>query len=163
MAPRREGLRPRTREVLRMTYIGIVGAEGTKFSPQGEAAAKALIRRLLAPDRTILVSGHCPKGGVDIWAEEIAKELGRKTRIHPPKVNNWNQGYKPRNMKIANDSEILHNITVANYPEGWTRFRFTWCYHCRVTTHVPSGGCWTMKRVADLDRPTHLHIVLNRP
>ena len=35
----------------------------------------------------VLVSGHCPKGGVDIWAEEIADELGIKKEIYPAEAD----------------------------------------------------------------------------
>jgi hypothetical protein len=79
----------------------------------------------------ILVSGHCPKGGVDIWAEEIADELGIKKEIYPTEVNQWEdknygpriiinpsdigkdnvlKGYKSRNIQIAEACDMLYCI-----------------------------------------------------
>jgi len=46
-------------------------------------------RRPIPYSRIILVSGHCPKGGVDIWAEEKADELGVKTEIYTAGTNHW--------------------------------------------------------------------------
>ena len=81
----------------------------------------------------VLVSGHCPKGGVDIWAEEIADELGIKKEIYPAEVNQWNdrycyesghthmgetvvdytrkmKGYRSRNIQIAEACDVLYCI-----------------------------------------------------
>src|SRR5687768_16385265 len=98
--------------------IGIVGAEGAKFTHEGEQLAKDFIRVALThyPD-PVLVSGGCHLGGVDIWAEEIADELGLKKIIHLPKEHSWPH-YKYRNIKIALDSQVLWNITVNRLPPG---------------------------------------------
>ncbi len=125
--------------------IGIVGNEGAKFTIRTEGKARDLIRRLLAAPDAVLVSGHCHLGGIDIWAEEEADRMGRRKIIHPPKVRNWNQGYKPRNILIAKDSDVVHNILVKTYPDGYKGMRFKSCYHCHTTEHVKSGGCWTAK------------------
>lgn len=62
-------------------YIGIVGHAEDKFTPE-------------------------TKGGIDIWAEEVATRLGRQTIIYPPKNLYWQTEYRPRNIKIANRSDI---------------------------------------------------------
>ena len=86
----------------------------------------------------VLVSGLCPKGGVDIWSEEIADELGIKKEIYPAEVNQWNdkviidaksydehiitgafhviarskrlKGYRSRNIQIAEACDVLYCI-----------------------------------------------------
>src|SRR5689334_14361282 len=101
--------------------IGIVGSEAKKFTPETEEAAKQLIRLLLIKDTvTGLSSGHCHLGGIDIWAEEIAKELGLDLYIFPPKNLRWEpNGYKSRNIEIAMVSSEVHNITVKKLPPSY--------------------------------------------
>ena len=127
--------------------VGIVGHEAKKFTPITEKAAKLVIRALLK-NAEVLVSGGCHLGGVDIWAEEIAKELGcyNPDYIHLPKIQRWEGGYRQRNLKIAEDSDIVHCIVVAEYPPIYYGVRFDYCYHCNTSDHVKSGGCWTAKR-----------------
>src|SRR3990172_5472771 len=110
--------------------IGVVGAEGAKFTALTERHAKVLILHLLQPPEAVLVSGGCHLGGVDIWAEEIAGALGRGTIIHRPAAHSWSAGYRPRNLQIAQDSHALHNIVVAEYPPRYKGMRFAICYHC---------------------------------
>lgn len=126
--------------------IGIVGHAADKFTPRTEKLARAVIRELLSPPRSVLVSGGCHLGGVDIWAEEVARELGREVIIFKPRSRNWSTGYKPRNLLIARTSDIVHVIVVREYPVRYRGLRFSSCYHCHVTTHVKSGGCWTARR-----------------
>ena len=126
--------------------IGIVGHEAAKFTPETEATAKAIIRSLLSEPLSVCVSGHCHLGGVDIWAEEIADELGRPKIIHVPKTLQWEGGFKQRNLAIAKDSDEVHCIVVTTLPDTYAGMRFNSCYHCRTGDHVKSGGCWTAKR-----------------
>ena len=86
-----------------MTKICVVGPEESKWKPEQIPKAKKTITDILMNHYTeydnygqfepelevILVSGHCPKGGVDIWAEEVADKLGIKNEIHAPEVNQW--------------------------------------------------------------------------
>lgn len=143
-------------------HIGIVGSEAAKFTPAMERAARELIRHLLVElphDTPILVSGGCHLGGIDIWAEEEADKLGLSSRIHLPKQRRWSGGYKERNILIAEDSHILHNITVEQYHPDYKGMRFKHCYHCGTGSHVKSGGCWTMKRARQLGKPAFLHVI----
>jgi hypothetical protein len=141
--------------------IGIVGSEDAKFTPYGETRARELITALLLPVGTILTSGHCHLGGIDIYAEEIAELLGREKIIFPPKNLAWSTGYKPRNIKIARACTELHNITVDQLPDLFAGMRFKLCYHCGTDTHVKSGGCWTAKQVRLLGKPATIHVVKN--
>ena len=112
--------------------IAIVGCEESKWTNSQRVDAKEEIESIIfkhchrdferthkqcSEEKMIIVSGHCPKGGVDIWAEEIADELGIKKEIYPAEVNQWNdeightsisirqshlkKGYRSRNIQIA--------------------------------------------------------------
>lgn len=128
--------------------VGIVGAEAAKFGPQAEAEARRIIRTLLALPDAVLVSGHCHLGGVDIWAEEEAKAMGRydPRLIFPPATRAWETGYKPRNLQIVRHAEVVHCLVVDRLPDSYHGMRFPRCYHCGTADHVKSGGCWTAKR-----------------
>ncbi len=156
--------------------IGIVGAESAKFTPSGEREARFLIRSILhaalidASEPVTLVSGGCHLGGIDIWAEEEADILNIGKHIHLPKEQNWSGGYERRNLLIAQDSDIVHNITVASLPMSFTGRRFGICYHCErrkretgksYTPHVKSGGCWTAYRAEKIGKQAEWYVVKN--
>lgn len=130
-----------------MKRIGIVGHEGAKFTKAGEQEARRIIREILAPKSVVLVSGHCHLGGIDMWAEEEAKKLGRFDAhyIFPPATKSWESGYKPRNIRIAKVSDEVHVIVANEFPPTYTGKRFPFCYHCLTEEHIKSGGCWTAK------------------
>lgn len=143
--------------------VGIVGAEGAKFTRKGEARARAIIRALLAAPDAVAVSGGCHLGGVDIWAEEEAAALGRKAVVFRPKTLMWATGYKPRNLLIADASDIVHSIVVDVLPLEFKGMMHDLCYHCGGTDHVKSGGCWTMKQAKIRGKEGRLHVVNNYP
>ena len=159
-----------------MTNIGIVGAEAAKFTPETAAKAKALIRELLSVPGAVLVSGRCPLGGIDVWAEEIADELCIPKHIHVPEVEQWDPpgqyGFKARNLDIARDSDnqhrssdIVHVIVVAVYPLGYEGRTFLICYHCAKVPgkdpedHVKSGGCWTAIKAMEFGKRAMWHVI----
>jgi len=86
--------------------------------------------------------------GVDTIAETTAKELGLKTIIHKPLEHKWENGYKPRNMKIAQECDILYCLP--------TKVKLQPCYHCEEKTHEVTGGCWTAKYAKSLKKETHI-------
>lgn len=140
--------------------VGIVGNGSDKFTELGEQRARTLIRWILEermeyldPYKPIMVSGHSPVGGIDIWAEEVAEALGCPMDLKIPQKNQWNPpgeyGYKARNLDIAR-SDMVHVILADVYPAEYTGRKFDLCYHCAsmgrdATNHVKSGGCWTGK------------------
>lgn len=124
------------------TSIGIVGNEGAKFTSRTEELAREEIRRLIAPYDKV-VSGKCHLGGIDVWSIEEARKMGKEVEEFPPASKSWENGYKPRNIKIAEASDTVVCIVVAEYPEHYDGMRFKWCYHCKSQDHVKSGGCWT--------------------
>ena len=148
--------------------VGIVGSEAAKFSPLGEDRANAIILEILeASGVTEIVSGRCHLGGIDIWAVQIGARLGLQVTEYPPKSRSWESGYKPRNIQIAQHSDIVHCISVDRLPEGFKGMIFPYCYHCarrdqlQGDDHVKSGGCWTMHKAVDLGKEGRLHIVQN--
>lgn len=140
--------------------IGIVGHGQDKFTSFGHAGAILKIIELVK-EADIVVSGHSPMGGVDIWAEDIATLLEKPKEIYAPEVQQWDPpgryGYKARNLDIAG-ADIVYCIVVDRYPPGYQGRRFKLCYHCGTDDHVKSGGCWTMKQA----KAGILHIVDNR-
>jgi len=82
-------------------------------------------------DNVILVSGACPKGGIDIWAEQIADRLGIVKEIYPPTKPTWYY-YKKRNLRISAASDVLFDIEPEYHESGgtWTLMR-----------HLENGKC----------------------
>lgn len=134
---------------------GIVGNGTDKFTDLGEARAREVIREILLGGATTMVSGHSPVGGIDIWAEETAQELGIELDLKIPEINQWDPpggyGYKARNLDIARHSDVVHVILADVYPEEYRGRRWEVCYHHRGHDfdpygHVKSGGCWTGRK-----------------
>lgn len=118
----------------------------------------------------VFVSGHCPKGGVDVWAEEIADQLGIKKEIYFAEVNQWEdkgfvasnnwvgeqdielKGYRSRNIEIAVACTILYCIV----PRLTGRYS---CVHCGRDNHPTNGGCWTRKYANKIGKETHLVLI----
>jgi hypothetical protein len=64
-----------------MYKIGLVGHGSDKFNERTKSIARQLIYDILTNaeetyGNVCMVSGHSPAGGIDIWAEEIAMDLG---------------------------------------------------------------------------------------
>jgi len=97
-------------------------------------------------DDITLISGGAK--GVDTEAEDVAKQLGIKTIIHRPLENKWENGYKPRNIKIAQECDILYCFP--------TKVKITECYHCKAEDHEVTGGCWTAKYAEALKKEVHV-------
>ena len=140
--------------------VGIVGSEGAKFTAYTETRAKKIIHRLLdKPEVTHVVSGRCHLGGIDIWAVEIGRELGKEIIEHRPKNLQWSTGYAPRNLLIAKDSDEIFCITVEQLPSTYTCMVFDSCYHCHTNRHVKSGGCWTVKKAVEMGKPGKIIVI----
>ena len=141
--------------------IAIVGSEDKYWSHTQKAKAVLKIKELLdnislhvGTINMVMVSGGCPKGGVDIWAEVIADSEDIKKEIHYPEVNQWNdavwvvdegddkftnyrlQGYNSRNQNIAMSCDVLY------------------CIDPKDRTH--SGGRYTMVVAKELGKEVHL-------
>ena len=139
-------------------WLGIVGHEGAKFTPETERLARLEIRNLLGPQVTGVVSGACHLGGIDIWAIEEARSAGKETMEFPPQQQSWNTvngvgGYKYRNMQIAQASDKVVCLVLKELPESYNGMRFRFCYHCKTDSHIKSGGCWTARYAGKLGKP----------
>lgn len=143
---------------------GIVGNGTDKFTELGRKHAIYKIHLILDP-RDTLVSGHSPVGGIDIWAEDVATQLGCTLDIKTPEVQQWNPpggyGYKARNIDIAADSDELHVIVASSYPPNYQGRRFNLCYHCLSDDHVKSGACWTAKQAIRMGKDVSWHYIDN--
>lgn len=153
--------------------IGIVGHGADKFDEYSKKEAKRIIESILLFNSNsklgrvprvkdvVLVSGHSPVGGIDIWSEEVAKELGIPMDLKVPEQYTWDAqyGYKQRNLDIAKDSDVLWIILVDKYPEGYKGMKFAKCYHCGTSDHVKSGACWTAKQARKLGKEVNYHII----
>lgn len=140
--------------------VGIVGHEAAKFTSATEAEARRLIRKIFARTQaTEIVSGECRLGGVDIFAREEAEAAGIPFQGFPPASDDWETGFRPRNIQIAEASDVVYSIVVAELPPGYTGRHFPLCYHCGVSTHVKSGGCWTVKHALSLGRRGHVLVI----
>lgn len=138
--------------------IGIVGSEQAKFTKKTELAAREAVRSLLGR-KDVVISGECHLGGVDSYAREEAEAMGLKFIGYAPETHSWASGYKPRNMKIAEASDLVVCITLRKLPDKYKGMKFELCYHCNSKDHVKSGGCWTMKYAAELGKETRLIVI----
>lgn len=175
--------------------IAIVGAEESRWTEKQKEEAKFRIRQLLyvgnGPkwDRAVLVSGRCHRGGVDIWAEEIADELELEKEIYPAEVHRWMdmidissgsklKGYRSRNIQIAEACDVLFDIEPeircpscrglrALSPEfaGATMAHLPTsemrCKRCNGRGKIPnrSGGTWTKNAAKRRGKETHLIVI----
>jgi hypothetical protein len=155
-----------------MYAVGIVGHGKDKFTEHSELIARKLIDTILVDARRkhgdiVMVSGHSPVGGIDIWAEESAQILGIPYDPKIPTTHQWDApyGYKARNIDIAKSSNEVHIIVVSNYPAGYSGRRFDHCYHCdkhpgqRASDHIKSGGCWTGWKAWELRKECSWHVI----
>lgn len=108
-----------------------------------------------------MVSGGCHLGGIDIWAEDCALVLGLERLIFKPAVLSWEDGYKPRNIQIAQHSDYVVCFAVDRLPAGFEGMRHELCYHCGTKDHIKSGGCWTVKYARKRGIPGEVRIITN--
>ena len=86
---------------------------------------------------------------------EEAKRAGVSFYEFFPERQQWEGGYRERNLKIAKESDVLLCVTVKTMPDGRLKF----CPHCNTTEHVGSGGCWTMKKAEERGKRVELYVV----
>lgn len=130
--------------------IAIVGAEEKAWTDDQKQTVKDIITKFLRrySDNPVLISGGCPKGGVDIWAEECADRAPTiPKQIFKPEVEQWEddaklihpignqrlikKGYKSRNIEIAEACDILY---------------------CFTSNGKHNGGVWTAKYAKSLGK-----------
>ena len=101
--------------------LAIVGS----VSLEGNAEAAAIIERVLDEfNPAVVISGGAI--GIDQMAVAAAKRRGIATREFLPKTRRWADGFKPRNLLIAQQCTALVRIVDSRsktYGSGWTRDR----------------------------------------
>lgn len=178
--------------MLKPLKIAIVGCEESSWKQEQAFIAKQTIKNIFLdnlseyekrryPTKKLtsvkLISGHCPRGGVDIWAEKIADELGIQKEIYAPEMYSdgnyywedkvkyrWHcgdpmctqrekivvKGFRTRNIQIAEACDKLYCVVPAVDST---------CLHCGVSGHPTNGGCWTMKYAKKLGKETFLRVI----
>lgn len=142
--------------------LGIVGSEASKFTAETEKLAREVIVGLILSEKLpvkLVVSGECHLGGIDAWARQEAERLKMPYKGFPPRTFSWADGYKPRNIQIAENSDLVVCITVKTLPEGYKGMRFDYCYHCETSEHIKSGGCWTVKYAKRIGRSGEVIVI----
>jgi len=144
--------------------VAIVGSSESHWTANGRVKAVLYIHNLLDEmssswlyKKVTLISGGSPKGGIDIYAEMVADELGLEKEIYYPEVNQWEdktlytisilpyepvkilKGYKSRNIQIAESCDVLYCID----PKG----------------RVGGGGFWTYSKAKVLGKSVY-HVVI---
>ena len=135
--------------------VAFVGADSSKWDQKSETVVRLKVRNIMRyymsayPDAFIPISGHSPKGGVDIWTEEIAKELGLEMKIFAPKAFVWwvvergeEIGYKKRNMLIAQECDVLFVFSPS------IKGKVVW-----------NGGLWTANYAENLGKKVHRVVI----
>jgi ribA/ribD-fused uncharacterized protein len=119
LGPRQPGVR-----------LAVVGSAARHFTPRTSALARQRISLAiwrLRPE--VVISGGCPKGGVDIWARDIAGVYGYTIEggdfiEHQPAHERWApDGYEARNSLVAGDCTHLLRLAARasrTYGSGWT-------------------------------------------
>jgi len=100
--------------------LAIVGSTGL----EGNEEALRIINKVLDERKpSVVVSGGAK--GIDSMAVAAAKARGIDTQEFLPTLHQWApQGFKERNLKIAEACDFLVRIVSSNsktYGSGWTR------------------------------------------
>lgn len=138
-----------------MIKVAIVGSSHLSENEEREARKTCalilqdIIKREGGPEHVVFVSGGAR--GVDTIGEEVAKQLDLSVEIYHPVEQNWD-GYKARNIKIAQECDIIYSLP--------TKVKTEACYHCNDISHERSGACWTLKHAISLrDKKREGHVI----
>lgn len=143
---------------MRLVVVGSVASAWTEAEAEG---ARAVIRRVIEDKRAkaeaaddlpfTVGSGRSPGGGVDIWAEEIAGEMGVTFEVFAPTPcinaacgsvcsDRFNHQFRVRDQQMADWCSELVRVRSVNsrtYGSGWTRDRAA-DQHKPTEEHVPN-------------------------
>lgn len=107
------------------------------------------------PDEDTIISGGAK--GVDKMAIESAISRGFNTLVFSPKKEQWDGGYKERNIKIAEECHIIYCVSIPIHN--------TECYHHKTPPplkHEKTAGCWTLNRVREMGKECFLLVTPKR-
>jgi len=168
-----------------MVKVVIIGSEAKYWTLGGRERAYREIRKVLTHyaalvvsktseesyndySKIVLVSGGCPKGGVDLWAEAIASVLGVLMDIKESEVKQWNdrvESLHTRSSTVTIDdftSPMISDIgaTVVR-KKGYKSRNIEMAKSGDVIYCIDpsdrgwSGAKWTAKYAADLGKEVH--------
>ena len=103
--------------------LAVVGADARWWRDE-ELPKTAIEALILAFQPSAIISGACPYGGVDIWAEEIARAHGIPVITFPSRGRAWRY-YRERNIRIAHEADVITDVEPCG--RAW------------------SGGMWTLR------------------
>ena len=157
-----------------MTRVAIVGSEEKYWTPElREKAVRRIIEILKYHDidePPILVSGGCPKGGIDIWAEIVADTLGYRKKIFAPENWHWDtlcsaplpcEDMVPVHMIKHCRSEVGCDFTARGYRDRNIKI----VEYCDVLYCIDpafrkwSGGRWTHREACRMGKEVHLELI----
>jgi len=122
-------------------------------------------------------------GGVDIWSEEVADQLGLQKEIYHPQVNKWPSMWKCRECNFARASSgyvfshQAHFHGIEETPIELKGFKArnidiaktinvgyclvpdistSFCSHHQIYGHPTNGGCWTILTAENSGKEVHL-------
>ena len=106
-------------------------------------------------DADCIVSGHSPVGGIDIWAEDIAREAGIALDLKAH--NAWNPpagyGFKARNIDIAAELTSSSSSTCCRPATKGCASPAATTAPARQAAPRQMGGCWTGNYALKLGKP----------
>ena len=100
--------------------IAIVGADASKWPIDSIPKVKQEINRIFTIEinnsisrgehgHFVFISGGCPKGGVDLWAEAYADGCGLPKQIYKPEIDQWLDKHQEQRIQ---DSSIFQKGCV---------------------------------------------------
>lgn len=127
--------------------LGIVGSSKATYSDYDSVMlnVKSIMNNY---DVVEIVSGCA--NGIDSIAERVANDLGIKFVPFPPAYKG-KTAYFLRNKQIAEYSDIVICFAL--------KYTGKPCYHCNLSTHDKTAGCWTANYAKRKGKKTELFII----
>ena len=160
--------------------IAIVGAEESKWTKEQKKKVQAEIRLVfyqwldtadMYGGETILISGGCHRGGVDIWAEEVADNLGINKMVFPAEIYQWGDGSEclccGEIIPFTSEEKITEHTKARGGTwnntkrlKGYRSRNIQIAEACDILYNfepegVRSGGRWTLGHANMLGKPVH--------
>lgn len=130
--------------------LGIVGTSRPLSEREITDARKIIAHLIKHFNYPTVVSGGATS--IDCLAFHVAESMGCETELFIPKVPRWEGGYKERNLKIAQVSDVVVCLT--------TNVKTQKCYHhSEIENHQKTAGCWTMVKAVKLGKEGRLYII----
>jgi len=123
-----------------LVKVAIVGS--SRLDEGERERARVIIKDILKEYKhhDEIITGDA--NGIDELVRSFAYDCNCMTVIEA-KEQQWKpNGYRERNVKIAEEADRVYTIATKN-------IKGLKCYHCVVRDHDRTGGCWTRKYAID--------------